>query len=223
MNHSPIKRMAGKAVALAFAAGVFGTAGAVSAQASTWTGAHPSGRTAPAGATAHTTTPAPAALAAQAKGAGLSSAQARTLQTRVDRYVADYHGTQIAANKIAANGMYITLALPGEKYARDLPAASGVRPADVWQDRCLDGSPVYSGWFCLYKGETFQGDVLSMYTCGNHSIYGWYGNGSWVNDQTRGTVALLRSANWSYAYYTPGAYASSYSFNWTPVDVVHPC
>lgn len=176
------------------------------------------------GGSALAATPTPHAdFAAQAKSAGLSSAKADVLQTQVNGYLAKYHGTQIAANKISAKGMYITVALPDEKYARTLPAASGMQPADVWQDKCLDGSPVYSGWFCLYKGQTFQGDVLSMYTCGNHSIYGWYNNGSWVNDQSRGTVALLRSANWSYTFYTPGSYASSTSFNWTPVDVVHPC
>lgn len=160
---------------------------------------------------------------AQAKSAGLSSAKAEELQTRVDRYLADYHGTQIAANKISADGMYITLALPGERYARTLPPTAGMRPMDEWRDRCLDGSPVYSGWFCLYKAPTFQGDVLSMYTCGDHAIHGWLGNGSWVNDQTQGTVALLRSANWSYQFNTPGAYSSKYTYDWTPVDVVHPC
>jgi hypothetical protein len=176
------------------------------------------------GGSALAATPSPHAdFTAQAKSAGLTNAKAKVLQTQVDRYVATYHGKQTAANKISAKGMYITVALPDEKYARTLPATAGMQPADVWQDKCLDGSPVYSGWFCLYKGQTFQGDVLSMYTCGNHSIYGWYNNGSWVNDQTRGTVALLRSANWSYAFYTPGSYASSTSFNWTPVDVVRPC
>jgi hypothetical protein len=160
---------------------------------------------------------------AQAKNAGLSSAKAKELQSRVDRYLTDYHGTQIAANKISADGMYITLALPGEKYARTLPPAAGMRPLDEWRDRCLDGSPVHSGWFCLYKQPVFQGDVLSMYTCGNHPIYNWLGRGSWVNDQTQGTVALLRSNSWSYAYYTPGAYSSDTDYDWTPVDVVHPC
>jgi len=176
------------------------------------------------GGAAVAATPAPKApFAAQAKSAGLSSSQAGVLQGQVDGYVARYHGTQIAANKISAKGMYITVALPGEKYARTLPPASGMQANDVWQDKCLDGSPVYSGWFCLYKGETFQGDVLSMYTCGDHAISGWYGWGSWVNDQTQGTVALLRSANWSYQFRTGGAYDSSRSFYWTPVDVVHPC
>jgi hypothetical protein len=211
MNHSSTKpaaarrMMVGKATALAFAICVLSTVGAVGA---------PMARAA---------TPAHADFTAQAKSAGLSSTNAKVLQTRVDGYLAKYHGTQIAANKISAKGMYITLVLPGEKYARTLPATSGMQASDVWQDKCLNGSPIYSGWFCMYKGETFQGDALSMYTCGDHAIYNWYGNGSWSNDQTRGTVALLRSANWSYQYYTPGAYSSSTSFNWTPVDVVHPC
>jgi hypothetical protein len=201
MNRSSTKR---RVATLALAFGVFAAGGAVSA-------------------TADTEPVVQADFDVQAKSAGLSRAQAEELQTRVDRYLADYHGTQIAANKISAVGMYITVALPGENYARTLPAASDVLAKDVWQDRCLNGSPVYSGWFCLYKRQTFQGDVLSMYTCGDHRIYNWYGYGSWVNDQTRGTVALLRSANWAYQYRTPGAYSSSTSFNWTPVDVVHPC
>ncbi|GAB3963610.1 hypothetical protein GCM10029978_022040 [Actinoallomurus acanthiterrae] len=210
MDHSSTRRMVGKATALAFAVGVFTAAGAVSVGVASATTPAP-------------TTPASADFAAQAKSAGLSNAQAKTLQTRVDRYVADYHGTQIAANKVSAKGMYITVALPGEKYARTLPAAPGVHANDVWQDKCLADNPIYSGWFCLYKGEVFQGDVLSMYTCGDHNIYGWYNNGSWVNNQTKGTVALLRSASGGYKFYTGGAYDSSQSFNWTPVDVVHPC
>ncbi|MCO6006225.1 hypothetical protein NE236_14625 [Actinoallomurus purpureus] len=205
MHHSSTKRRIGKAAALAFAAGTLTAAGALSA------------------GSANAITPAHADFTAQAKSAGLSSANAKVLQTRVDGYLARYHGTQIAANKVSAKGMYVTVALPGEKYARTLPDTSEVHANDAWQDKCLNGSPVYSGWFCLYKGETFQGDVLSMYTCGDHAISGWYGNGSWVNDQTQNTVALLRSASGGYKFYTPGAYSSSYSFNWTPVDVVHPC
>lgn len=115
------RRMVGKAAALAFAVGVLTAVGAVSAHAAT--------------------TPAQADFTAQAKRAGLSSTNAKVLQKRVNRYLAKYHGKQIAANKISAKGMYITVALPGEKYARTLPATSGMHTTDTWTDMCYMGGP----------------------------------------------------------------------------------
>src|SRR4051812_737526 len=69
-----------------------------------------------------------AGFAAQVEQAGLTTAQARGLQVKVDHYLATQGGTQVAANKIAVKGGEIIVAVPGERYARDLARPASVHP-----------------------------------------------------------------------------------------------
>ena len=78
--------------------------------------------TATAGVTA--TTSGTAVFASQAKAAGLTSAQAATLQAEVKADIAKLGGTQVAANEIALpHGASLLLPVPGQKVARVLPGA----------------------------------------------------------------------------------------------------
>ena len=75
-------------------------------------------------------------FSAQARGAGLTGAQAGELQSAVNAELARAGGTQVGANKINRPGATVLLPLPGEKYARDLDSPSrmhGVGPA--WRNR----------------------------------------------------------------------------------------
>jgi hypothetical protein len=75
---------------------------------------------------------------------GLSCAQEQTVQKRVDEYLSEVGGTQVALNKIDLDGTGMMLvALPGEATARDL---SRPRAAHV----CYGGD--FCGWSKAYKG-----------------------------------------------------------------------
>lgn len=146
------------------------------------------------------------AFSAQTQKAGLTGAQARQLQTKVDGYVAKTGGTQVSANKIAVEGGDLLVAAPGQRYARDLAGPAG--------DSAVAACGY--GWLCLYRG----GDTLNYYRCGTYSMP-WVGDGSFINNQTTGTVARFlnsdRSERWSSRAYQSG------TATWTPVYYVVPC
>lgn len=124
-------------------------------------------------------------FAGQAREVGLSRVQVESLQSRVDTYLHQLGGTQVSVNKIRVDeSTEIVLALPGEKYARDITAQSG----STVKGRCA------YPWFCAFFGPDYTGDSVSRYTCGILHIP-WYTDGSWINNQYAGTMAEFKSTD----------------------------
>lgn len=187
-------------------------------------------------------------FAAQAKAAGLSGVQARTLQGQVQQILAKDGGTQVAANEIALpHGSSVLLVLPGQKYAHVLPGAVnlGFAPASA-------GSQAVSGaadakpkaitpdggtleWYgrdcsyeylCSWEGTDASGTQWNVSTCNQWQPIpdgGWSGYGSWLNNQTPGTSAYFGNANYGVIYTTPGATSWNADYNWNPVFYIDAC
>jgi hypothetical protein len=78
------------------------------------------------------------------------------------------------------------------------------------------------GHFCAYSGPNFTGDVIDMYQCAEYSIP-WSGHGSWINNQTTGTVAQFRSDDHVNRWHDTGAYDSDDDADWSWVWYVRNC
>ncbi|MEU4208438.1 hypothetical protein AB0F13_00305 [Streptomyces sp. NPDC026206] len=152
-----------------------------------------------------------AEFAAQAKKAGLTGSQAKELQSRVDRYLADLGGKQVAVNKIERGDMSVLVTLPGERVARDLTAQKQFAWYCPYEN------------FCMYRGESGTGDQLNLYNCKTYGLTNWKGNGSWYNNQTPGTRAKLMDRNHNVLVTTVGAPSYNPSYNWDPIWYVKPC
>jgi hypothetical protein len=155
---------------------------------------------------------APSDFAAQARAAGLTGAEAKSLQQRVDTYLARAGGTQVAMNKINLDGKgEILLALPGEQRAGE---GSG---AGVMLEPCREGN------FCGYSEEGWHGDILRYYYCAYKLTMPFAGFGSYINNQTGGATAHFYDWNGTYMYdsLVPGYMV--YTFNWSVVYYIKPC
>ncbi|MFE6288162.1 hypothetical protein [Streptomyces sp. NPDC057877] len=151
------------------------------------------------------------AFTAAAEKTGLSKAQANGLQNRVDAEIARLGGEQIAPNKVRlAEGVTLTVVVPGETYVRDLSQPVGTLAACSYY------------YFCAYQGTYFSGSQINMYSCRSYSIP-WTGNGSWDNNQSTGTRARMYNASGGLIYTTPGARSYDSVGSWTPVYSVRPC
>lgn len=77
-------------------------------------------------------------------------------------------------------------------------------------------------YFCAYSGNYYTGTKIEMYYC---EFYGmpFSGTGSWVNNQTSGTVARFYNQYYSQIQKTPPAPSSGLGQDWTPVYYVKPC
>ncbi|MFJ4481391.1 hypothetical protein ACIP3D_03480 [Streptomyces longwoodensis] len=150
-------------------------------------------------------------FAAQAEALGLTAAEAHTLQDRADAYLAEVGGTQVAANRIRMGaGAVLTLALPTTAGARQ-----GVSP----------GTAAYTcgyGHFCAYSDPYRSGDVIDMYACASYKIP-WFGDGSWENNQTRGTRAQFRDNQFIVRWTDRGAYDNDDVADWSWVHYVTNC
>lgn len=153
-------------------------------------------------------------FAAQATSAGLTSAQAQSLQARVNNYLAETGGTQVAINEISLSGANIFLTLPGQTQSRDLTTGA-VSPQSV-------AASCNYGHMCAYANQNFSGDTIDMYTCGNYSIP-WVGTGSWINNQTTGTRAQFKSSDGVTRWTSAGAYTNDPSADWSWVWHVQNC
>ncbi|MEU8353115.1 hypothetical protein [Streptomyces sp. NPDC048845] len=156
---------------------------------------------------------------AQVRAAGLTPAEARTLQARVADELAREGGVRTAANEITrANGTELLLVLPGETYARDLdaPATQNVGAA------AAPSSCAYYT-FCAYRGTNFTGDVLRQKRCADIIYINWFGNGSWSNNQSSGARARMYGSANNVIYTTPGAYSEDRVGDWSPVFHVDAC
>jgi hypothetical protein len=143
-------------------------------------------------------------FAAQAQQLGLNSKQAKDLQNKADSYLSTLGGKQVAADRIKlASGADLVLALP----------TTGRTAADV---ACKFGH------MCAWKNINFQGDVIDMYNCAWHVIP-WTTTGSWINNQTRGTVSIFRDNDAVARWQDHGAYDSDYQADWNWVHWVQNC
>ncbi|MFE7129700.1 hypothetical protein ACFVIM_02460 [Streptomyces sp. NPDC057638] len=148
----------------------------------------------------------------QSRNLGLTAAQARALQTEAEANVARTGGTQVAPNRIDLGGAIMTLAVPGEKYARDLTQPRSTRAL---------ASCAY-GHMCAYKDRNYTGNTIDMLRCADYRIP-WLTRGSWINNQTRGTRARFMSSDRVVRWTSPGAYSSDPNADWSWVHWVRNC
>ena len=168
------------------------------------------GTTAPAYAA-----PAKPDFASQAHNAGLTGAEAASLQKRVDTYLTRSGGTQVAINKIDLDGKgEILLALPGENRAREAGAAS---PAGAAIFECLVGN------FCGYSGQNYTGDILRYFYCSYKLSMPFVGFGSFKNNQTSGASAHFYDDNGTYMYDSLAAPLNAPTMQWTYIYWIKPC
>ncbi|WP_411084688.1 peptidase inhibitor family I36 protein [Streptomyces sp. cmx-18-6] len=149
----------------------------------------------------------------QAREAGLSGAEARALQAEIDANLAKWGGKQVSANRIKLPGGDLTLALPGEKYARDLGTKGGAQAAG----NCP------STYVCAYKGENFTGTQLNFFTCGTLNRITWNTTGSWRNAQKSTLYAKFYSEDKVLRWTSPGGYSEDASADWRWVWYLSPC
>ncbi|MBF9069072.1 hypothetical protein [Streptacidiphilus fuscans] len=215
-------------------------------------GLAPFGTTASASALP-TTTGSVAPFAAQAKAAGLTAAQAASLQAQVGRILAKDGGHQVAANEIALpHGASVLLPLPGQMHARVLPGAvnlgfapagstregrthpeGAVQPQDSISQWPQDGQAAnwngnwcYYGYFCAWTGEGASGAQFNVSQCNVDQELpgsGWDGTGSWFNNQTPGTQALLKDKNHSLVTLSAPPKSEDFDQNWGPIWYLDAC
>ena len=154
-------------------------------------------------------------FAAQARGYGLSDAQAASLQRRVDTYLARTGGTQVAINKIDLDGKgVLLLTLPGQKHAHEIGAPN--RPDATFADCEVRN-------FCAYSAPDLTGDLIMYYYCTYKLSMPFAGYGSYFNIQIAGASAHFYDSNRAYMYDSLAAFSSSSPFYWSPVYWVKPC
>jgi hypothetical protein len=157
------------------------------------------------------------AFSAQARSVGLSSAEARELQSAVTAEIVRGGGTRVGLNKIERPGATVLLPLPGERYAHDLDApASRTAAGRLMADPC----PRLN--FCQYADINFQGIVEQRSSCADYRNYLVY-DGSWKNNQSRNTVTYMRDKAGVIRYATPGAYSEDNVAPWNWVGSIKVC
>ncbi|MFJ9909756.1 hypothetical protein ACIRVK_44395 [Streptomyces sp. NPDC101152] len=139
-------------------------------------------------------------FAAQAEQAGLSSQQAKALQSKVDHYLEATGGKQVSPNEIDYKDGNLRVVIPGEAHPRDFSSKAAKQ---VTADHC-NGAPKYNGYFCAYSGSYYTGDTRQWYTCGTYSMPFHHG-GSWINNQTKNQAANMYNSNgddifWTFAF-----------------------
>jgi hypothetical protein len=157
---------------------------------------------------------------AQARAAGLTATQATGLQAKIDDYLTtlDGRGTQVSPNQIDMKGAVLNVTVPGEKQPRQL-----VEPtrAEYDVDYCVGGY-AQPEWFCAYKYEQGEGDSIGMWACWNYSIP-WFTVGSWMNNQTPGTMPRLYWTDGS-SWLMPAAFSYDYDeVYWRVVKSITNC
>ncbi|MGR3866972.1 peptidase inhibitor family I36 protein [Streptomyces graminifolii] len=164
----------------------------------------------PATAGAVQSEPGRAVFASQAESLGLTKPEAQQLQARVDSYLSKLGGRQVAVNKIDLAGAEVLLALPGEKTARDVTTKS--EPGLVCPEL----------YFCAWSQMWFTGDKIFMYHCNNWYIP-WVSTGSWMNNQTNGTVAYFLDDRGIARWHDQGAVDDDLDADWSWVHYVYNC
>jgi hypothetical protein len=66
--------------------------------------------------------------------------------------------------------------------------------------------------------------ALALVACGLWTYIPWTGHGSWINNQTWGTRAIISFWDGQPDWRVPGAYSEQRSgVGWYPVDYFNPC
>lgn len=151
-------------------------------------------------------------FAAQAREVGLTAAQAKSLQARVDGYLAKTGGTQVSINKIDLGKGILLLTLPGEERARDVAAfgADAAAASCPWT------------YMCAWPRENFAGDGLMLFTCGVKTPIPWAGTGSWISNQRAALIAKFYDVNGNVGWTTPGGTSDAHA-PWGWVYHLSPC
>jgi len=160
--------------------------------------------------TANASAPSPTReeFARQAAAAGLSPAQARRLQARVDGYLENLGGVQDAANQIRLDGATLTLTLPGEERVRSL-TGSILAPGCSYR------------YLCAWKYQDYTGDRINYYYCTTVSMP-WATFGSFRNNQTYGTVTRFIDINHVAFDYSESP-EDDPNYYWAPVYWIDVC
>ncbi|MFB6521325.1 peptidase inhibitor family I36 protein [Streptomyces sp. NPDC056401] len=79
-------------------------------------------------------------------------------------------------------------------------------------------------YFCAYPGPNFTGEPIKMRDCNDVRWIPWVDtNGSWINNQTRGTKAVFTLSNWSTVPTYGAYYAVPSGIDWRTVYYIDPC
>ena len=155
------------------------------------------------------------AFAEQARDLGLTDVDTLDLQRQVEATIAVLGGRQVAINKIELDGTgFVLLSLPGESHARDLGTGSAAGAA---------GCPYL--YLCVFKGTNFTGTMIGYTSCEPDDMP-WHTTGSYVNNQTAGTVGrftVLDDQGEETISRTGPAYFEKSSWNWAGTYAIDPC
>lgn len=147
----------------------------------------------------------------QARALGLTDTETVDLQRQVEANIAMFGGHQVAINKIDLDGGgFVLLTLPGETYARDLGTVSATGASSC---------PYL--YLCAFKGANFTGNIIG-YTICEPDYMPWNTTGSYVNNQTSGTVARFILTDGSGSNTGP-AYYQKTPWNWAWTSKIDPC
>jgi hypothetical protein len=143
-----------------------------------------------------------AASAALAGPSGPSTAQAQSLQQRVDTVLSTIPGgRQVSPTVVKYDGLTVTV---------DPHWSGGVAsPAAI---SCSDG------WFCI----VVNGTSFAFYTCQTWTLSNWTGNAPYNNNQSSGTVARAYAQNGTTVVWSNTA-KSSGTVNVSPWWYFRPC
>ncbi|MFI9719868.1 hypothetical protein ACIHFE_09470 [Streptomyces sp. NPDC052396] len=156
-------------------------------------------------------------FAAQGRHAGLTPAQISGLQKEVDAFIKTSGGKQVALNRVSLSGhSAVTLTAPGESRVRDL---AGTKTAKFTPGNCGDKN------FCAYQGRNYTGYEFTMWACKVWELPGdgWGRGGSWFNNQSRGTRAVMYGKHMQKVYTTPPAPFGDPHGDWRPVWFIKNC
>jgi hypothetical protein len=158
----------------------------------------------------------PATFRTQAGTSGLTIKQSTMIQAAVDYYVDATGGKQISYNIVDVKGVKLVFPTPKAD-------SKAISPAEV------RGCPDY--YFCMWRKTSWGGGWpdgpdpdLRFYFCPKTEIYNWVGDGSYINNQTEGTIAIFYGSNGiALVGASKPAYSSDDSYDWDPVYFVDPC
>jgi hypothetical protein len=161
----------------------------------------------------------PQDFAAQARAIHLTSAQTTALNAEVESIQDKMGGTRVNLNTIVLNGKNsVHVAVPGEAHPRDLTSVLGADAVSI--DPCTGGAD--PGWFCAYDNPYYKGGYIQMYDCDWYYMP-WGVTGSWDNNQTAGTKAVMLDSNLNIGYVTPGARSTDDVAPWSWVEYIVNC
>lgn len=142
---------------------------------------------------------------AEALAAGLTDAQAASLQQRVDAVLAEQPGgRQVSATKVKYDGLTVTVD----------PQYSAAASRSSKANKML--SCAYGHLCMVVRGVTFD-----YYTCGLWFVSNWTGTGPYNNNQTPGTVARFYGQGGNLLWTSTAP--DSGTANWDPVWSLRPC